>query len=582
MTFLTPWGLLALLAVPAVVVLHLFRNRLRERRIAGAFLFPAQVLQAGAGRTRTRLLRTPSFWCELLAATLLGLWLGGLSFGGRAVQPLVVVLDDSASMAATGARERALAAVRERLRGRPAGSFLVLLRSGARPETLLDARERGADVEAALQRWQPAQPRHDVRLSLELARELAGPAGEVLFVTDERPPAGHDDVHVRAVGVPAANLAVQTVERRAGAAGQGDELRVRVVAHGAAARAVLAVQVDARPATERAAELREGAAEFVIALAPGDDLVRLQLAPDALAIDDVAWSLPTPPRVVAVADSLAPELRQQLALDRVFAAVSDWRPPAAGEAAQLLLRSAPGEVAAGQLEIVFTAGQGDARAWQGPFLVDRSEPWLQGVFLHGVTWVAGDQDLPGRVLIAAGAKVLASEEPLAAGRRWWLGVHGAAGNLVRAPDWPVLFANLLDGCRAEVPGLEQVHVRVGEEVRCRRARAEADDGLTLVAPDGRRHPGRGGTTVGWRVVAPGLHRVLGPGDVDRGRCVARFHDPSESDLGALVALDRPAAPSAAAARAAPVRDTGLEGRLLALLAVVVLVLDWWLLARRDA
>ena len=60
MTFTAPLGLLALLAVPAVLLLHLFRNKLPQRRIAALFLFPPQALVAGAGRTRTRLLRTPS------------------------------------------------------------------------------------------------------------------------------------------------------------------------------------------------------------------------------------------------------------------------------------------------------------------------------------------------------------------------------------------------------------------------------------------------------------------------------------------------------------------------------------------
>ena len=53
MTFTAPLGLLALLALPAVLWLHLFRTRLPERRVAALFLFPAQSLIAGAGRTRT-------------------------------------------------------------------------------------------------------------------------------------------------------------------------------------------------------------------------------------------------------------------------------------------------------------------------------------------------------------------------------------------------------------------------------------------------------------------------------------------------------------------------------------------------
>ena len=50
MTFAAPFGLLALLAVPAIVALHLFRRRLAERRVAGAFLFPATPVASDGGR----------------------------------------------------------------------------------------------------------------------------------------------------------------------------------------------------------------------------------------------------------------------------------------------------------------------------------------------------------------------------------------------------------------------------------------------------------------------------------------------------------------------------------------------------
>ena len=37
----------ALLALPAIVILHRFRNRLPERRVAALFLFPSRALIAG-------------------------------------------------------------------------------------------------------------------------------------------------------------------------------------------------------------------------------------------------------------------------------------------------------------------------------------------------------------------------------------------------------------------------------------------------------------------------------------------------------------------------------------------------------
>jgi hypothetical protein len=582
MSFTAPLGLLALLAVPAVVVLHLFRTRLPERRVAGSFLFPPQALHASAGRTRSRLLRTPSLWCELLAALLLALWLGGLSFGGREVRPLVVVLDDTASMAAAGARERALALLRDRLRARPAGAFLSVLRSGRRPEALLDARDRGADLEAALARWRPAQPRHDLRLTLELARGLAGHDGDVWFVTDEPLAGAYDDVTVLACGVPAPNAALQTVERTARASG-GEQLHVRVAAFGALAGAQVAIAAAGRT-QQHALEFTEGAADLVVPLPDGSDVVHVRLQDDALALDNEAWVLPPAPHVVAVADALPAARRDELGIERVFGALVGWRSESETAQAQLVLRAQPGEVRDGQLEVVVVPGDGERAAFAGPFVVDRASPCMRAVSLQGVVWVAGAQELPGQALIAAGPQVLASEEPLEHGRRLWLRVVGATGNVVRAPDWPVLFANLLESCRAEVEGVEKAQVLVGEEARCRTVRRgdENESPLVLERPDGTRTSAAPGRIASWQIERPGVHRVLGAGEREVGRFASRFVDPSESDLRALATFERAGRPTPAAERAMPVRDTGIERRVLGWLVLLFVALDWWLLARRAA
>jgi len=154
---------------------------------------------------------------------------------------------------------------------------------------------------------------------------------------------------------------------------------------------------------------------------------------------------------------------------------------------------------------------------------------------------------------------------------------------MRSPDWPLLFANLLDSCRAEVPGPEQSNVVIGAEARFRRSlrAGSGDSTVWLEAPDGSRHEGRGVRTVGWLVDEPGIHRVLGAEDRELGAFAVRFHDPSESDLRGLVAGEFP--PEAAAPGAGPrgsLYDTTIEQRGLALLLFVLVLLDWWVLARR--
>ncbi|MFT5150183.1 MAG: Ca-activated chloride channel family protein, partial [Planctomycetota bacterium] len=133
--FLHPFGLLALLAVPAVVGLHLFRRRFQPRVVSAVFLWDTLDRAAVAGRKREPLHRSASFWCELFAALLLGLAVAGpRGCGVGEAQHLVVVLDASASMAATiegeSAIDRARQKIEDRLEALPRGSRATLIASG--------------------------------------------------------------------------------------------------------------------------------------------------------------------------------------------------------------------------------------------------------------------------------------------------------------------------------------------------------------------------------------------------------------------------------------------------------------------
>jgi len=101
--FANPLGLLALLAVPAVVALHLYRRRFEPRVVSALFLWGADDRAPVAGRKREPLRTSVSFWSELGAAALLALAFAGPRSGcaaGRS-EHLVIVLDSSDSMGAT-------------------------------------------------------------------------------------------------------------------------------------------------------------------------------------------------------------------------------------------------------------------------------------------------------------------------------------------------------------------------------------------------------------------------------------------------------------------------------------------------
>jgi hypothetical protein len=105
MIFTTPLGLLALLAIPAIVAIHLFRRRFPPRPVAGLFLWQVVRQTPEGGGRISSLPITASLILECLAALALALILAGARIRPASVsEHLVVLLDDSASMSAVNAR----------------------------------------------------------------------------------------------------------------------------------------------------------------------------------------------------------------------------------------------------------------------------------------------------------------------------------------------------------------------------------------------------------------------------------------------------------------------------------------------
>ncbi|MEC7584605.1 MAG: BatA domain-containing protein [Planctomycetota bacterium] len=586
MSLTSPLGLVALAAIPAVLLLHMFRRRLRQRRVAGLFLWSEHRLTADAGRKRARLLQTPSLWLEMLAAAVLALWLSGPVFGGLAAEHVVVVLDDHAALGArdaTGsARDRVLEALRERTSLLSSEDRVTVLVSGERPAVLLGPMALPAELEPAFARWQPRQPGHDPLPTVNFAREIAGASGEVWWCTDRPQPAAGSAVNVLARGRPGPNAAIASADRFANE--EGEQLRMTILGFGGLQSTELRIWAGERELFSRRVSLLEGTAQVDLQLPPQLGEVRIELSPDALAIDNEALLLPPPTRQVGVCDLLAEAVREGLRLDEVLAAQSDWRAVTDPRQAQLVLSAAPGQPVPGQLELVVQTGpiteQQPRQAWPGPFLIDHSAELMDGVQLQGVVWVSGPLEPPGRLLVAAGTQALCTIESADDAERVWLNLDAGAGNLTRAPDWPILFANLFERARRQVPGPLRAEVLMGTEAGFRRepVTADAPQSLELLAPDGSREPGRGLRIVGWWPQMPGRHSVRDAEDREVGAYAVRFFDAGQSDLSAAstVTVEALASASAVEGMAAP---GDWERRLLALLLLGLVVGDWWLLAR---
>lgn len=599
--FAAPLGLLALLAVPAIVALHFFRRRFRPRTVSALFLWADADRTPLAGRKKEKLRASLSLWSEVAAALCLALAFAGLrGCGDQPGEHLVAVLDASASMSATkdgeSSAQRAVKELEERIRALPRGSRVTLVASGANPNVLAGPAAFPEEAARALADYAPRAQRHDLASSVAFALQLSG-GGRVVVWTDRYEPERFPrEVELVAVGAPLDNVGLARAGRERARGPERTERAFVVLQNFGAKSARARVTL-----TEADAPRRELAAPRELDLAPGERAslawplpaglgpVRVALEHDALAIDDEAFLAPPPPRTLALATTFDADEARALGLasgregagplDRLLAVVEDAVVAPSVDAAHVVLgRGAAGGSATWNLS--FEPLGADRKDFIGPFLFEKRHPLLEGVTLEGLVWSADPAlALTGVPLVAAGNLPLLVEDELAGRRVFRVDFDPARSSLARSPDWPILLANLCELRRRALPGPDRTNLEVGDSLAWRASSAldpKAGE-LVLEPEDGaspaRRFPVRAALVVDG-LDRPGLYRLTQGGNA-LARVAVRFSDPAESDLAKLGSGRR-------AAEADPARleasASWVESVLLALAAAAI-ALDWFVLRR---
>jgi hypothetical protein len=166
-TFANPLGFLGLLALPAIVVIHLYHRRFPPLPVAGLHLWGVDTQLHAPGRKRDRLPVTATLLLELFAALILTLVLARPQVGATTgVSHLVVVLDTSASMSAKPPddvpfRDAAVSVVERRMRALGDRSAVSVILTGPRPVMLAGPAVSWQDAKKKLDAWQPRLARHE-------------------------------------------------------------------------------------------------------------------------------------------------------------------------------------------------------------------------------------------------------------------------------------------------------------------------------------------------------------------------------------------------------------------------------------
>lgn len=573
-----PLGLLALLALPAIVVLHLFRHRLRTVPVSAVFLWAPQGGPSTAGRRRVPLHQSPSLWLELLAALLLTAVLSGLrGCGGGQVEHLVLVLDGSGSMASDGLRDAALSEANALLRRLDRNDRATVIQTGPQPSILAGPAVPRREAMLAMEQYAPAAVQHDLQGGVSLGWELSG--GQVTLITDHhQPDQWPETVSLISVGQSAENVAFTTASRMR--TPEGERLFVTVQSFADSdVRAQLRITANGQLISEQSIALPVGEdVPLSLPLPPQTSTVQMTLSAteDALALDSHVVVAAPPARMLNLAVALPNDVAVRTGLGARgvrWAQLVEDSQLVSPSAAHLLLTAQSTPTNPATWPVVIAAGSSTS-AFVGPFLLDRSHPLLDGVALQGVVWSASRQEMPGVPLISAGDQPLLTEEVDDSGqRRYHLNIDLNRSNLHRTPSWPIFLSNLARLRRASLPGPVSTNLLMGEMFQY------------TTPPPGQwtLHSDNQSETLTFdadliidQFPAPGVYTLHRDGEPVTDIAV-RFLDAGESDLTQQQSGRRESAMEQGVVQAGV---SGLDSLLLLGL-LGCLAMDWWVLWRAE-
>ncbi|MFT5109039.1 MAG: hypothetical protein ACI9UA_004685 [Pseudoalteromonas tetraodonis] len=561
MQFANPWGLLALLGIPAVLFIHSLRRSPRTFLTNTLFLIEARLRDPGGGRKMRRLRRSAQLWLRLLLVVLLT-WVLARPVTVRedSTQRIVLVVDESASMSASQETlAPALRAAAKPWLKQTAHTEWIVLSSVADAPPI----HRGWDdfdrVIDRLEQLEPRRGNHDPHSALNLALGLASTHGRVLYVTDHLPEPALPGIGVLSIGTKVQNVGWCGVETspdgswRAILRNYGDSEQARTLS-----------QADG---SQLNIQLKPGEWRNLEGLIPaGAASAKLVLGVDNFALDDTLHLIRPRRKPLTWTSIAAPT-----SLEKLFLA-SDLQKAKLSADADVELRSndlAPASAEHARL-LIPTKPAPDASYVKMPATAT-SHPLTEGLIFDGLLWrecaPLNPAEPDDTVLLWSGSRPLAVLRDQ--DRTLELGFHPDLSNLRRVPSALVLVQRWLDTIRDAKVAPESLQLATGDRVQL--AAAADGDTLELAWAGGSNELAATSRATINAPDSPGPMSIV-QGELTLLEAAVNFVDPLESDFSkADAGFVAPPEPTSMVQRASlpdRFRDLWL------LLALTTLLLSW--------
>lgn len=458
--FANPWGLLALLGIPAVLLIHLLRRKSRQVVVSTLFLVEHALPSSEGGRRIRRLRNSLPLWLQLLAVILLAWLLAQPRWIDQAsTQTVVAVFDDSASLSAF--RDRVLEAAGRELQpfqATAAATQWIFLRSDA--SRLASGSALGPVLQTARERWKPALGTHDPEEAFRLARTLGGEKGAILYFTDQPPRSGEARPSVQwiSAGESLENAGFLT------SSVAGDRWSALLKNYGTALREIR-WRIEGKDAPWQTARLEPGAMTEISGTFPeGQDRLALELEGDRFGFDD-RLPIIRPQEKPLVIDRQPDDGYEALFAQVARVAGPD---PKSGTADLVLAVYDPLSPALPKTSaIVFVKDSGQTSHPQTGLLVAENHPLMeslnwQGLIARETLGVPfRDGDIP---LLWQGSRPMIFLRPEGDSLRLIFNFDVRRSNAARLPAFALLIHRFLAGQRKAKPAYEAANVETRQQL----------------------------------------------------------------------------------------------------------------------
>lgn len=521
--FANPWGLLGLLAIPAILIIHMLREKSRRVRVSTLFLLPPMAPRTPRGRALHWIQNSWPLWLQLLCA-LLCTWLLADPRWVRAnsFQSIAVILDSTASMSAS--RDRVLAELPKVLREeeRSASRTEWVISTSAAPGLALYRGGVLRDALASLERWDPLHPRLDPAPAFANALANARGQGIILFVSDEQPESLPAGVTLLAFGKPIDNVGFAGV--RSWRDDDGAHWEAIVKNSGATPQERnWTFETDSIKSRPQVVRLAPGQIETINGPFPNNERhLRVRLTGDRFPLDDELPLVAVEPKPLKVAIAAPPDLAALFdKLIKTIPAAS--RTQQASEADVVVSTAA----ATGQSAIVLS-GKVEMEGPPTGAIVTEAHPLMDGLVWDGLLSQGAGPLVPGptdQVLLWQAEKPLIAVRKSGAAQQLVFNFDLGTSNAARLPAFVLLAGRFLAGVR------EAKAVHFAENYECDQWLPVASAGATLVVGKERVKPVAGGL-----LRAPlraDFFNVQAKG-VELLDAACHFGDPREADFRASI------------------------------------------------